>query len=128
MRRSPAPLLAGLFAASLLSCARTDLGAPCHLQDAVGGEVRPRPGREYLYLGSSECASFTCLAMPGETQGYCSQACSGPGASCPSGLACAQIALDQGYVDFMRARLPQARFDSLFGQLSGSYYCVRGSN
>ena len=44
----------------LLGCARTDLGAPCHLQDDKGAEVLPQPGREYVFLGSGECASFAC--------------------------------------------------------------------
>ena len=46
----------------LAACARTDLGAPCHVQDAQGAELTPQPGRQYLYLGSSECGSFACLA------------------------------------------------------------------
>ena len=42
----------------LAACARTDLGAPCHVQNATGAELDPLPGRQYLYLGSSECASW----------------------------------------------------------------------
>jgi hypothetical protein len=118
-----------LFAAALLAvcagCARSDLGSPCHLQDAAGAELRPQPGREYLYLGSSECESFSCIATPGATGSYCSQACAGPGGSCPGGLGCAQIALDASYLDYMRATLPPDRYQALFGQLAGSYYCVR---
>ncbi|GAC1604174.1 MAG: hypothetical protein NVS4B10_17100 [Myxococcales bacterium] len=124
MHRSPAQLLTVLFL-TFCGCARTDLGAPCHLQDASGAELRPQPGREYLYLGSSECESFACLANPGATSGYCSQPCSGVGASCPAGLTCAQLALDQGYLDFVKARLPPDRYQALFGQLAGSFYCVR---
>src|SRR5438445_11504044 len=59
-----------------LACARSDLGAACHLQDANGGEMRALPGRDYIYLGSSECESFACLATS-SSNGYCSQACSG---------------------------------------------------
>ena len=108
-------------------CARTDLGAPCHLQDALGAEVKAQPGREYLYLGSSECESFTCLATPGSSGGYCSQACSGPGASCPSGLTCSQLSLNDAYLTVMRARLPADQYQALFGQVTSSYYCERGA-
>lgn len=127
MRRSPAQLLI-VLCMTVQGCARTDLGAPCHLQNALGAELRPQPGREYLYLGSSECESFACLANPGATSGYCSQPCSGAGASCPAGLTCAQLALDQDYLDFVKARLPPDRFQALFGQLAGSFYCVRTGN
>jgi hypothetical protein len=119
-----------LFAACLVlsltvACARTDLGSPCHLQDAAGAEVTPQPGREYLYLGSSECESFSCLATPGASGSYCSQACAGPGASCPAGLACGQLSLNAGYLAVMRQRLSAKEFEGLFGQLTSSYYCVR---
>jgi hypothetical protein len=124
MPRSTAQLLTVLLL-TLCACARTDLGAPCHLQDASGAELHPQPGREYLYLGSSECESFACIANAGATSGYCSQPCSGPGASCPAGLSCAQLALDQGYLDFVKGRLPADRYQAFFGQLVGSFYCVR---
>jgi hypothetical protein len=120
--------LAGAFAALVLGsggCARTDLGAPCHLQDANGAEMRPQPGREYLYLGSSECESFACLASPGTPGAYCSQPCSGAGASCPSGLSCGQLNLNQDYLDTMKQRLPPVRFQQLFGQLGGTFYCLK---
>jgi hypothetical protein len=107
------------------ACARTDLGAPCHVENAAGGEVVPLPGRQYLYLGSSECESFACLATQGSSGGYCSQACAGAGASCPSGLACTQLALDQQYLDTLKARLPPDRYQQLFGQLGSTWYCVR---
>jgi hypothetical protein len=106
-------------------CARTDLGAPCHVQDANGAEIQPQPGREYLYLGSSECESFACLATPGFNGGYCSQACAGSGASCPAGLTCSQLNLSSAYIDAMKARLPPDRYAQLFGQLNSSWYCVR---
>jgi len=60
--RSTFPAALAALALAGAGCARTDLGAPCHLQDVNGGELRPQPGREYLYLGSSECESFACLA------------------------------------------------------------------
>lgn len=107
------------------ACARTDLGAPCHVENSQGGELIPQPGRQYLYLGSSECESFACLATQGATTGYCSQACSGPGGGCPSGLTCTQLALNQQYLDSMKARLPPDRYAQLFGQLGSSFYCVR---
>jgi hypothetical protein len=107
------------------SCARTDLGAPCHLMDPQGSELLPQAGREYLFLGSSECASFACLAPQGQTQGYCSQPCAGKDATCPSGLVCAQLAIDASYLATLKARLPPARFEALFGQLGGTYYCVK---
>ena len=107
------------------ACARTDLGAPCHLQDAAGAELVAQPGRQYLYLGSSECGSFACLATAGTTGGYCSQACAGAGASCPSGLTCSQLALNTQYLDSMRARLSPDRYQQLFGQMGSSWYCVR---
>jgi hypothetical protein len=106
-------------------CARTDLGAPCHVENAQGGELVPLPGRQYLYLGSSECESFACLATQGAGGGYCSQACSGEGGSCPSGLSCTQLALDQTYLDTMKARLSPDRYQQLFGQLGSTWYCVR---
>jgi hypothetical protein len=106
------------------ACARTDLGAACHVENAAGGELIPLPGRQYLYLGSSECESFACLATQGSS-GYCSQACSGSGGSCPSGLACTQLAIDQDYLDAMKARLPADRYQQLFGQLGSTWYCVR---
>jgi hypothetical protein len=119
--------LAAAFAAAALlgGCARTDLGAPCHLQDANGAELRPQPGREYLYLGSSECESFACLATPGTQGSYCSQPCSGVGGSCPSGLTCGQLNLNQDYLDAMKQRLPPARYQQLFGQLGGTFYCLK---
>ena len=122
-RRLPA---VGVLLLTLLgACARTDLGSPCHLQDARGAEVKPQPGREYLYLGSSECESFTCLATPGSGGAYCSQACAGAGASCPSGLSCGQLSLNDSYLAVMKARLPPDQYQALFGQVTSSYYCVR---
>ena len=109
----------------LAACARTDLGAPCHVEDAQGAELSQLPGRQYLYLGSSECGSFTCLATQGSTGGYCSQACSGQGGSCPAGLSCQQMALNSQYLDSMKARLSPARYQQLFGQLDSTWYCVR---
>ena len=119
--RMLALLLIGLAA----GCAKTDLGAPCHLIDTAGAELQPQAGREYLFLGSSECASFACLSTPGSGGGYCSQPCAGPGTACPSGLVCGALAIDQGYLDTLKARLPPAQFDKLFGQLGGTYYCLR---
>ncbi|OLC77126.1 MAG: hypothetical protein AUG04_13415 [Deltaproteobacteria bacterium 13_1_20CM_2_69_21] len=110
---------------ALAACARTDLGAPCHVENGAGAELVPLPGRQYLYLGSSECESFACLAMQGASGGYCSQACSGEGASCPSGLACTQLALSPDYLAAMKARLPPDRYQQLFGQLGSSWYCAR---
>ena len=117
-----AALLAGVCS---VSCARTDVGAPCHLQDAKGAELRPQPGREYLYLGSSECESFACLATPSTSGSYCSQPCSGEGASCPAGLSCGQLSVNQDYLDAMKRRLLPARYQQLFGQLGGTFYCVK---
>jgi len=125
-------VLRSTFAATLAAlalagsaCARTDLGAPCHLQDASGAELLPQPGREYLYLGSSECDSFACLAIPSTQGAYCSQACSGEGGSCPAGLTCGQLNLNQDYLDTMKQRLPPGTFQQLFGQLGGTYYCMK---
>jgi hypothetical protein len=115
-------LLTVLLAAA---CARTDLGAACHVEDGLGAEVAQLPGRQYLYLGSSECESFACLATQGSSGGYCSQACSGSGGNCPSGLTCTQLALNQDYLTAMKARLPPERFQQLFGQLGSTWYCVR---
>jgi hypothetical protein len=114
-----------LAAVCTASCARTDLGAPCHLQDQNGAELRPQPGREYLYLGSSECESFACLATPTSEGAYCSQPCAGPGASCPAGLACGQLSLNQDYLDTMKQRLSADRYKQLFGQLGGTFYCLK---
>jgi hypothetical protein len=108
----------------LCACARTDLGAPCHVQNAAGAEIVPQPGRQYLYLGSSECESFACLAMQGSNSGFCSQSCSGPGASCPSGLSCTQLAINQQYLDAMKTRLSPDRYAQLFSQLGSTFYCV----
>jgi hypothetical protein len=109
----------------LAACARTDLGAPCHVENAAGAEMIPQPGRQYLYLGSSECESFACLATQGASSGFCSQSCSGPGGSCPSGLTCTQLALNQQYLDTMKARLAPDRYTQLFGQMGSTFYCVR---
>ena len=106
-------------------CAQTDLGSPCHLQDANGGELQPMPGRDYLYLGSGECESFACLATGSSQGAYCTQPCTGAGGSCPSGLTCAQLSLSPGYLNDMKARLPPDQYQALFGQLTGSSYCVR---
>jgi hypothetical protein len=119
--------IASLLLLGSLACARTDLGATCHLIDDAGAEVLPQVGREYLYLGSSECASFACLASPGATTGYCSQPCSGPGASCPNGLVCGQLAIDQSYLNTLQQRLPAARFQALFSQLGGTSYCMKAN-
>jgi hypothetical protein len=118
-------LAAWLFLLGASACARTDLGAPCHLLDANGAELLPQPGREYLYLGSSECESFACLASPGSSGAYCSQACSGVGASCPAGLTCGQLNTNQDYLDTMKQRLPADLYHQLFGQLGGTYYCLK---
>jgi len=117
----PVVLLTLLLAAA---CARSDLGAPCHVENAVGAELIPQPGRQYLYLGSSECDSFACLATQGSNGGFCSQACSGSGGSCPSGLSCTQLSLNQAYLDTMKARLAADRYQQLFGQLGSTWYCV----
>ena len=109
------------------ACARTDVGAPCHLENAQGAELTQQPGRQYLYLGSSECQSFACLGTASSGGGYCSQACSGSGGSCPSGLTCAQLALNQQYLDSMKARLSPDRYQQMFGQMGSTWYCVRGS-
>ncbi len=107
------------------ACARSDLGAGCHVENASGAELIPLPGRQYLYLGSSECDSFACLATQGANSGYCSQPCSGSGGSCPSGFACTQLALNQEYLDTMKARLTPDRYQQLFGQLGSTWYCSR---
>ena len=107
------------------ACARTDVGAPCHVQNAAGAELPPQPGRQYIYLGSSECGSFACLATNGSPGGYCSQSCGGAGAACPSGLACTQLAINQPYLDSMKARLSPGRYQELFGQLGSSWYCAK---
>jgi hypothetical protein len=107
------------------ACARSDLGAPCHVENAVGAELIPQPGRQYLYLGSSECDSFACLATQGSSGGFCSQPCSVSGGSCPSGLSCTQLSLNQEYLDTMKARLAPDRYQRLFGQLGSTWYCVR---
>lgn len=107
------------------ACARTDLGAPCHMENATGAELQPLPGRQYLYLGSSECASFACLATQGSSGGYCSQSCAGAGASCPAGLTCTQLALNAQYLEAMRARLTPDRYQQIFGQMGSSWYCAR---
>src|SRR2546428_6523990 len=91
---------------ALAACARTDLGAPCHVENGAGAELVPLPGRQYLYLGSSECESFACLAMQGASGGHCSPARPGEGASCPSGLASPPPALGPGLLGPMQARLP----------------------
>ena len=115
----------GLLTVLLLAaCARTDLGAPCHVENAQGAELSPLPGRQYLYLGSSECGSFACLATQGSNGGYCSQACS-PNGTCPSGLTCQQLALNSQYLDSMKQRLTPARYQQLFGQLDSTWYCVK---
>lgn len=113
-------LLTVLLAAA---CARSDLGASCHVENASGAELIPQPGRQYLYLGSSECDSFACLATQGANSGYCSQPCSGSGGSCPSGFSCAQLALNQDYLDSMKARLSPNQYQQLFGQLGSTWYC-----
>jgi len=107
------------------ACARNDLGASCHVENAAGGELIPQPGRQYLYLGSSECDSFACLATQGANSGFCSQPCGGSGGSCPSGFACAQLALNQDYLSTMKARLPPDQYQQLFGQLGSTWYCSR---
>lgn len=109
----------------LAACARTDLGAPCHVESVQGGEIIPLPGRQYLYLGSSECDSFACLATTGSSGGYCSQACGGQGSSCPAGLSCTQLSLNQQYLDTMKSRLTAQQYQQMFGQLASSWYCVR---
>ncbi len=118
-------LLLALASVTLLgaACAKTDVGAPCHLIGADGAELAQQPGREYLFLGSSECASFACLATPSSGGGYCSQSCSG--SSCPAGLTCAALAIDDSYLATLKARLPPARFDALFAQLGGTSYCMK---
>ena len=114
-----------LLTVLLAACAKTDLGAPCHVEDAQGAELSPLPGRQYVYLGSSECGSFTCLATAGSNGGYCSQSCGGAGASCPAGLTCQQLALNQPYLDSMKARLSPQQYQQMFGQLESTWYCVR---
>jgi hypothetical protein len=123
--RSTLAVLLGAAALAVSSCARTDLGAPCHLQDASGAELQPQPGREYLYLGSSECESFACLSTPSTQGSYCSQACSGEGASCPAGLTCGQLNVNQDYLDAMKQRLVPTVYQQLFGQLGGTFYCMK---
>jgi hypothetical protein len=107
----------------LAACAKTDLGAPCDLQDASGAEIKPQPGRQYLYLGSAQCQSFACLSTG--SAGYCSQACSGSGGSCPSGLACQPLALDQEYLTTVQGRLTPQQYQQMFGQMQSSFYCVK---
>ena len=107
------------------ACARSDLGASCHVENTSGAELIPQPGRQYLYLGSSECDSFACLATQGANSGYCSQSCSGSGGSCPSGFTCLQLALNEQYLATMKTRLSADQFQQLFGQLGSSWYCTR---
>jgi hypothetical protein len=45
--------------------------------------------------------------------------------SCPSGLTCRQLALDPGYLDAMKQRLPADKFQALFGQLTSSSFCAK---
>jgi len=106
------------------ACAKTDAGAACNLQDGNGANLTAVPGRQYLFLGSSECQSFACLST-GSGAAYCSQACSGAGASCPSGLVCQELAIDQEYLATVQSRLTPAQFQQTFGQMTSSFYCVR---
>jgi hypothetical protein len=109
----------------LAACAKTDVGATCHLQDAAGANLTPQPGRQYLFLGSSECQSFACVATNSTSSPYCSQACTGVGSSCPSGLVCQELAIDQQYLATLQTRLPPAQFQQMFGQMGSSFYCVQ---
>jgi hypothetical protein len=108
----------------LAACAKTDTGSPCSLQDATGANITAVPGRQYLFLGSSACQSFACLST-GSGQPYCSEACAGTGSSCPAGLVCQELAIDQEYLATVQARLTPAQFQQLFGQMTSSFYCVR---
>lgn len=108
----------------LAACAKTDAGASCTLQDANGANITPVPGRQYLFLGSSECQSFACLST-GNGSPYCSQACTGVGSSCPSGLSCQELAIDQEYLATIQSRLTPEQFQQMFGQMASSFYCVR---
>jgi hypothetical protein len=107
------------------ACAKTDAGSPCHLQDANGGDLSPAPGRQYLYLGSSECQSFACLSTGNAAGAFCSQSCSGPGGGCPQGMTCTQLALDQDYLDTVKTRMTPAQYQQTFGQLGSTYYCAK---
>ena len=108
----------------LAACAKTDAGASCQLQDATGANLTPVPGRQYLFLGSSVCQSFACIATD-SNGAYCSQACTGIGSSCPAGLACQELVIDQQYLATVQTRVPAAQFQQLFGQMGGSFYCIR---
>ncbi|HEX4382470.1 MAG TPA: hypothetical protein VH083_05965 [Myxococcales bacterium] len=108
----------------LAACAKTDAGAACSLQDGNGANLTAVPGRQYLFLGSSECQSFACLST-GSGAAYCSQACTGDGASCPAGLVCQELAIDQEYLATVQARITPEQFQQTFGQMTSSFYCVR---
>jgi hypothetical protein len=109
----------------LAACAKTDAGSACHLQDPSGAEILPQPGRQYLFLGSTDCQSFACLANGATGGSYCTEACSGAGASCPSGMTCQQLAIDQEYMSTVQPRLSPEQFQQLFGQMQSSFYCMR---
>jgi hypothetical protein len=107
------------------ACAKTDLGSACHLQDVNGGALTPQPGRQYLYLGSTDCQSFACLSTGTSAGTYCSQPCGGAGGSCPNGMTCQELALDQLYLTTIQGRMTPQQFQQMFGQMQSSFYCVQ---
>jgi hypothetical protein len=109
----------------LAACAKTDLGSACHLQDANGGALTPQPGRQYLYLGSTDCQSFACLSTGSASGMYCSQPCNSTGGGCPSGMTCQELALDQEYLATIQTRMTPQQYQQLFGQMQSSFYCVQ---
>src|SRR5256712_13451204 len=58
---------------ALAACARTDLGAPCQVENGAGAQGGRLPARQYPYLGASEGESFACPALQGPSAGHPSQ-------------------------------------------------------
>jgi hypothetical protein len=113
-----------------VSCASSDLGAPCHLLRADGTELAPRPGHDLLQSGSGECDQFTCVSFAGGPA-VCSRPCDRVGDGCENGFTCRETVLDTAALQSLRASTEGHDedqdgvddFDQLAAGLTESAYC-----
>lgn len=147
-------VLAGLAVGALVAGCRpiTDLNADCVLIkkcDGDGGvcnfterEMQEKTGssKDFISFGSTDCDDLTCVrdsSFPKDpdldkpAHGYCSKACAGEGASCPSDtekhekdvpLHCRPLLLD---AETLAAIKSDPVLGPMIGNVTAPFFCAR---
>lgn len=115
------------------ACARTDLGASCHLLSSTNTEVLPTPRQNIVQSGNGECQQFACVSFDGAAA-MCSQPCAHLGDGCGNGYRCRSTVLEPQLMEALRARTQGTDlnhdgvddYDALTAGLTDSLFCGPG--